>query len=492
MFIMFSKRRIYYLIKQPVFWLMVAVSLFVIYFGLTVYLRQKNLFTAQYDLGNMMQVMWQSLHGRWFQMVDPGNAMLVSRASIHTDFLLLAYLPFYAVWTSPLTLLFGQVIAVASGAIPLFLLARKKLSARFGLTMAVLYLMYPPLQWAVIFDVHAVVLVTPLIIWGWWAIDARRWWPAGIFFGLALLGKEEIGLVVALSAIYWLRDRATRRFALTMLVAGIGWSVFMVGWVIPNARNFPGHFALGYYSAYGSTSSEILRTIVTKPWIIIRDILNADALTYYAKLLIPVGGLAVLGLPVILLAAPEITINVLSSNENLRTIFFHYTSAITPFVFLATVIGSAFWYRWGQQRLSARLFQKLYRIGVIVLFCSSAVSIWRWAPLPGTMHHHDVIGFFRESPYRASIDVLHKLIPPNEKLSVTSNVAPQFANRDYIWGFPRRLDLAEGIIVLRGGHFDQEPKGVINQKVAELLVDPEWVLIYRRSEIFYFRRVEKI
>lgn len=478
-------------LRQPMFWLIVAVSIFTVYFGLTVWFRHHNLFTAQFDLGNMVQVLWQSLHGHWFQMIDPGSAMLVQRAGIHTDFLLLLYLPFYAIWTGPLTLLFGQVLAVASGAIPLFLLARKKISPAFGLTVSCLYLLYPPLHWAMLFDVHAVVLVTPLILWAWWAVDSRRWWLAGIFVGLALLGKEEIGLMVALNSLYWIWNRPTRRFGIAALVVGLGWSILMVGWAIPHARNAPGHFALGYYSAYGDTSGEILRTIVTKPWIILRDLVRPDSLHYYFNLLLPVGGLALLGLPVLLIAGPEIAINVLSNNGNLQTIFFQYTSAITPYVFLATVVGSAFAYRYLQQRLSAQRFHKIYRAAFILLLVSSAASVWRWAPLRGTKHNHDVAGVFKESPYRLSIDVLHTLVPPNERLSVTNNLGAQFADRDYIWGFPRRLDLAEGIIVLRGSDYEQVPKTEVNQKVEELLQDPAWQLIYHRSEIFYFRRVPK-
>ena len=60
--------------KTPEFWLLVAIGLFVLYMGASVWFRHHNLFTAQFDMGNMDQVLWQSLHGRWFQMIDPGSA----------------------------------------------------------------------------------------------------------------------------------------------------------------------------------------------------------------------------------------------------------------------------------------------------------------------------------------------------------------------------------------------------------------------------------
>jgi len=478
-------------LQNPVLWLIVAVGAFIVFFGLTVWFRHQNLYTAQFDLGNMVQVMWHSLHGRWFQMTDPGSAMLVNRAGIHADFLLLIYLPFYAIWQSPLTLMFGQVLAVASGAIPLFFLARKRISPIFGLTVALLYLLYPPMHWAMLFDVHAVVLVTPLVLWMWWAIDARKWWAAGIFVALALLGKEEVGLVIALTSLYWLRNKETRKFAIGMFIAGISWSALMVGWVIPHVRNSPGHFALGYYSAYGDSSGEILRTIFFKPWIIIHDMLRTGSLHYYFTLLFPVGGLAVLGLPIFLMATPELAINVLSNNGNLRTIFFQYTSAITPYVFLATVIGTAFWYRWLQRRLSPQKFRLAVKLLYALMIASSAISVWRWAPIPGTKHNHEVIGVYRKSPNRPGIDIIQKLMLPNEKVAATNNVAAQFSNRDLIWGFPQRLDLAEGAVILRGSNYEQAPREEVSAKVEELLNDPNWKLLYRRSQLFYFRRVTK-
>jgi hypothetical protein len=107
------------------------------------------------------------------------------------------------------------------------------------------------------------------------------------------------------------------------------------------------------------------------------------------------------------------------------------------------------------------------------------------------LHNQDIIGYFQESPYRDSIVEIQKLVPPNEKLSVTNNIAPQFAQRDRIWGFPNWIEKADGIIVLEGSEYEQATKEQVNQKVNELLVNPDWKLMYQRSAIYYFRRVQK-
>lgn len=475
--------------QRPITWLYVGLGVFVAYFGLTVLFRQANFYTSEFDLGNMEQVLWHSLHGRWFQMTDPGSGMLVSRTAIHADWLLLIYLPLYALWHSPVVMLVAQVLAVASGAIPLFLLARKKVSGRFAAIIAWVYLLYPPLHWALLFDVHAVVLVTPLILWAWWAVAERRWWLVALFLGLALLGKEEVGLLVAMNGLYWLVQRRTGRLGVVSVVVGLAWSILAIGWFIPQARHIPGHFALNYYSAYGNTAGQIVRTVATKPWIIVHDMLGPGRPHYYGSLLLPAAGLSFLGLPVLLIALPEIAINALSNDPNMQTIFFQYTSAITPYVFLSALFGWAWWSAWLSRRQTPWLptVQRWLTgaVAVMVVF-----FVWRWAPLPGMRFGQDAWRVFQRSSYRDGIAAVQKLVRPEDRLAVTNNVAPHFSQRDLIWGFPNHLDQADGIIVLEGGDYDLLPPDQINQRVTELLSDPAFTLAYQHQDLYYFQRVK--
>ena len=384
--------------------------------------------------------------------------------------------------------MFGQVAAVASGALPLFWLARKKVSAQFGLIVSILYLVYPALLWATLFDVHAVVLVTPLVLWLWWMVEQRRWRWAVALLVLALLGKEEVGLVMALNGFYWLWKKPTRRFGYLAVVLGLGWSLLMIGRVIPDARHMPGHFALGYYAAYGSTTGQVAQTVLTKPWIIVRDMLQPSVLHYYADLVLPLGGISLLGLPIFLIALPELAINTLSNNDNLRTIFFQYTSVITPYVFLSAVFGWAWWKRWVTKRRAARWSPSRERWLLIGMIGLSLTFVWRWSPLPGTRNAHDALQIFTSSPYRTDINAIQRLVKPADTLAVTNNIAPQFTERDSIWAFPEHLDQADGIIALVGGIYEYASPDQMAQTIIQLKSDPAWTLAYHHQDLYYFRR----
>ena len=68
-----------------------------------------------------------------------------------------------------------QAVAVALGAVPVFLLARKHLGSEWaGLGFALAYLLYPPTQWLVVDDFHPVALATPLLLAAFWFLDEDR------------------------------------------------------------------------------------------------------------------------------------------------------------------------------------------------------------------------------------------------------------------------------------------------------------------------------
>jgi len=476
-----TSRKIWW--RQPRWWVVAAVIVMATYLALVNIFRHLNLITAQFDLGNMDQVLWHSLHGQWFVLTDPLSGTHQVRTAIHADVLLLIYLPFYALWHSPLVMVVLQAIFVATGAFPLFLFGRRYISERAAALLAIAYLFYPSLHWATTFDVHAVVLAMPLILWAAWAAFAKRWWIYGVSVMLLLLAKEEVGLTVALLGLFLAWKIRPRWIGFATVLIGVGWTALMVGYAIPHARNFPGHFALGYYSDFGGTTGQVVSGILTHPIRIIHDIFTGRGLVYQVVLLGPLGFISLLGLPFLLIGVPELLINVLSSNQHLTTIFFQYTSVLTPVVFLSAVFG---WQRVTHWFGSHRRFFRVAAAGVIAAFI---INVYWWAPLPGTRFHTDAIRPFLPSPYRASISAIQRQLRPSDKVAATNNVAPQFTQRDYEWSFPNNLDRADAVVALTGADYEVKAKQDIQNAVDALLADPQWILVLHQDRLYYFHRV---
>ncbi len=470
--------------RRPQSWVIIGMLVFAVYFSLVNVFRHRNLQTSQFDLGNMDQVMWNTLHGRIFTLTSPIDAVHQPRTAIHADFLLLAYLPFYAIWPNPQVMMIAQVLAVASGALPLFWFARKYLSERLSAWLSLSFLLYPSLMWSVIFDVHAVVLATPLLLWAAWAMTERRWWIYAACLAAVLLSKEEVGITVGVLGLYTAWKYRPRWIGLATCVVGIGWTVLMLQVAIPQARQIPGHFALGYYAEYGGTVASVTKNVLTHPWTIIRHALTYRGLDYLAALFMPVGWLAIAGLPLLVLMLPEFALNLLSNNANQQTIFFQYTAVITPIIFLSTVLGV----HWIRARLKSR--PRLWRAVITWLAVTQALSLFWWAPLPGTRYSKDALAPFKSSAYRQSVAKIATLVKPDDKLAVTNNLAPHFTQREYEWAFPDHLEQADAIVAMPSGDYDVLPAPEIKRKLQELEHDPTWQLVLHDRDLYYFRRVK--
>ena len=152
-------------------------------------LRHDAFVSVRFDLGNMVQAVWSTAHGHPLRMTGLHGDQ-ISRLGAHVDPILVLFAPLWWVWPSPDMLLVAQAVAVAFGALPLYWLARKHLgSARAALGFALAYLLYPPVQWLVLDDFHAVALACPLLLFGFWYLDEDRLGTFAFVAFLAMLTK---------------------------------------------------------------------------------------------------------------------------------------------------------------------------------------------------------------------------------------------------------------------------------------------------------------
>ena len=139
-----------------------AIAAYAAGFSALSILRHRAFNTGRYDLGNMVQTVWNTAHGHFLQMTS-GDGVQISRLAAHFDPILAAFAPLWWIWPSPEMLLVVQAVAVALGALPVFWLARKHLgSERAGLGFALVYLLYPATEWLTLNEFHPVALACPL------------------------------------------------------------------------------------------------------------------------------------------------------------------------------------------------------------------------------------------------------------------------------------------------------------------------------------------
>jgi uncharacterized membrane protein len=310
---------------------------------------------ARFDLGNMVQAIWNTGHGHFLETTSasgqPGD-----RLGFHVDPFLLVFEPVFWVWSSPLLLLVVQVLAVTSGVLPVFWLARKHLdSSRAAAHFAFAYLLYPATQFNA-FTIgdgfHSVSLAVPLVLYAIWFLDEDRLVAFSAVALLACTTKEEIPLAVGCLGIWYAVRKGRRLFGVSVFAVGLSVTLFNLLWVIPHFSGGGANPFTQRYQEVGGTPQGMAHKLVTDPVAFVHSVATVHKAAYLVVLFVPFLGLWLLEPLLLLGAVPELAIDLLSNHGNQTSIGYQYTAGIAPFVIAASIFGAARFSRHASLRLS--------------------------------------------------------------------------------------------------------------------------------------------
>jgi uncharacterized membrane protein len=421
------------------------------------------------DLGNMVQVVWSTAHGHFLQTSD-ANGIEMSRLGAHFDPFLALLAPFWWAWSSPIVLLIAQGVAVASGSLPVYWLARKHLANHgFAVVFAIAYLVFPPTQFNASspIGVHAVSFAIPLLLYAIWFLDNDRLVPFAAFAFLAAMTKEEIAAAVGGLGVWYAVRRGHRRAGWLILTLGLVVSIVNLTVVIP-------HFAPGgaqpfadRYSDVGGTPQGILHTLVTNPQELGQQIATWHKLLYLTLILVPFLGLWALEPIMLAGAVPDLVINLLSSKQEQTSIFYQYNAGIIPFVIAASVLGAA--------RLRRTRFVSPALLAS--MGCLAAVS-----PLVFTITHLH----WRTHAQVVAIDHALDRIPPGVAVSASNSLGAYVSERRSVAMFPRLGDA--NWVIVGAPSTGTDDLVAFRSKLKELRSSTRWTLVFRSTEAFVFKR----
>jgi uncharacterized membrane protein len=468
--------------RRPRLLLWTAIAAYSVGYSCVAVLRHRSFNTGRFDLGNMVQAVDATAHGRFLEVTSLRGDQ-ISRLAAHVDPILALFAPLWLLWPSPEMLLVAQTIAIALGAVPVHRLAGRHVgSGRPALGFALAYLLYPPVQWLTIDEFHPVALATPLLLWAIVFLDEERPFAFAAVGLLAAATKEEVGLVVGLLAgWYWLRKRDRRGLALA--AAGVAVSVVAIAVVIPHFRNGGSSAFYGRYSEVGGSPAGILRSAVTRPWHVLAVAFDGRGLTYLLELLWPLALLPFAAPVLALTAAPELAINLLSETRTQTSIHFHYTGAIVPVLVGASVLGAGALVRRGRRpellavaAVAVALFAN-YRLGPL--------PVWRFVPGGQQLQSHSA----HVSAHDRIAAKAVALVPGGAVVSVSNSLGAHLSARRRVLSFPRILDATWIAVDERSpGYLDRLAPLPYAQAIARVRRDPAWRLVFEQDGVLVFRR----
>lgn len=467
--------------------LVFLILLYISYFSYLSLIRHNSLHSNYYDLAIMDQTVYNTYKGRILELTNPEGINNFKRMAIHNDIILALLSPFYHIYSGPETLLVIQVIIVALGALPIYLLSKLLLKSKFlGVILAFVYLLYSPLQRANLFDFHAVLLAITFLLFMFYFFIVKKYWLSLIFFVLSIFSKEQIPLVTGifafLMAIFAYKDQDRKKlfFSSTIFIISLFWFVASI-WIIAPYFRQGQHFALFRYNNLGNNPTEIIKNFLTKPGIYINLIFNTDSLKYLFLLLSPIAFFSIFSPIYLLMASPEFIINFLSSHWQMRGIDNHYTAVIIPFVFISAIFGI-------KEILKRKILDSKKIIILITIF--SLIMSYYKGLLPYSKDSQLNL-FLTRRPEINSVRIWeNELKDENISVSVSESLGSHFSQRKKIYRFSGTYKYADYVLILRSDIYnDWLDKKQSIKDYEKLKSDKGYSIIYEDNDFEIYKKI---
>lgn len=425
-----------------VFW--GATGLYAIAFCL-ISLQQYNAYIPHaLDLGNMAQTFWNTVHGHPFHFQNMRAPIQVeafgtnTRLSFHVEPIIPFLAIFYAFWQHVETLLVLQTLALASGAIPVRLLARRRLGNPLAeLAFPIAYLLFPALEAANLYEFHPVAFAVPLLLWAFYFADARRYTLFTLAAFAAMGCKEELGILVALMGLWIAVRNGDRQFGAIIGVLSLAWSFVAVQVIVPHFHAGPSSYWSRYLPpgypgvSYPVDQAEVRHFWLHNPNQVIDNLTDEAKRSYLHRLLYPTGYLALFSPLTLLVGVPSLLLIMLSYEPHMYGGLAHYSAELVPVTIVAAILGT----EWLSKTVAPRLrIPSSWAVAACCVYVVFAAAINHrdngFSPLAAgfiypTITAHDTL-----------INQAIGMIPPNAAVSAQDSLNPHLSDREQVYLYP--------------------------------------------------------
>jgi uncharacterized membrane protein len=399
------------------------VALYVAVFGHLTWRQHANWRSLGFDTGIYDQGMWLLSQGR-----DPFMTMRgMDYWGHHVAPIGYLFAPIYWLGGGVQAVSLVHTAWVAAGAIPLWLLARDRFQLRWeALVVPAAYLLHPALHWVTWWLFHPDSLAITPLLFAWWLARAERWRWFAVAGAVAMLCKEDVALAVLVLGVV-IAVRGNRRAGGLTALAGLAWFAFCSKVVIPLRNDHAPPFYESYFPSLGGSLGEILRNLVFHPSRAWRLLTRPRVPDYALKMLGPVGFVTpFLGPLGLLVAGPQLGVNLLVEVQDGATIKSQYASMPIVGIFLGVAEGMAL----------LRRRPALLRAAALWLLACALVGSRIWGLAPYSHDFRSGVWADRPRPNVAQLERARATVPPGASVSATWNIVSHFTHRPIVYEYP--------------------------------------------------------
>lgn len=422
-------------IQQNIFLMaLLAFSILILFINIKINsFRYTNLDYGKFDLGNMSQMLWNTLHGRFMYLTDYFGTNLPRWAMSHVDPILLLFLPIFIIFQHPMSLVYSQIILIIFSSYLIYKIAYLELKSKFAASIfGISFLSYPAIGFILaITGFHGVSAAIPFFLGAFYVFEKAYkeknftkknivlFW---ILLVITMSGKEQLPLYIVFYGIFILLFRndyfktkdtklkkinlknlkpifqtLTGKLALSMILVGSLWFYLAFFVIIPANAHFrtegytefakslnlgegetrdvalPNYF-LSRYDAFGESYVEIAMNMALKPSLATKVFFGGDKLDNLNKTFGPLAYMPLVYPPLLAIALPDLAINYLTSAGGIGTaeISNHRISMIIPVLFLASIYAISFLSLW-LNSVFKKLNTKIFIISLSLIILGSNI-----------------------------------------------------------------------------------------------------------------------
>jgi uncharacterized membrane protein len=437
--------------------------------------------THNFDLSINNNLIYGGLHGKILESTvvfptEPGKYL-----ANHAKFGTYLFLPIYALWPKPETLLVLQSVLLGASALPLYGFARRHVSEWMAVAVVVAFLCYYPMHSANFSEFQNVPIAAFFLFLLVWAAETRRWVICGLATAAALLLREDIPIGVAVIGGFLLLTGHRSKPGLIIAIVALTYFVYLRFHVMDEAGEwwYPNMYKDLWADGEKGYKS-VIKTLITNPLFVLSKLVVEKKLVYLLHLLVPVSFLPARRWYLWAAFLPGILLTLLVTNYDPPTLFsFHYVMHWAPYLFLAVPLAL--------EAIGKSLDSGLVRMraAAATMVCASLVLTYNYGAFSRRANSfkggYNFIDFGYE-PWEAvrynEVMSLAALIPKDASVAATETIGPHVSSRvkmftmrqgphnaDYILASSKELKLSRTRPTLKAA-IESGQYGVI-KRVAE-------------------------
>ncbi|MEM2911358.1 MAG: DUF2079 domain-containing protein [Candidatus Bathyarchaeia archaeon] len=436
--------------------------------------------TYAWDLGIFTQALWTTINlGKpFYYTIESIRNPSLNFLGAHFSPILVLIVPVYAIYQSPITLLMLQSFIIGAAALPIYWIARDKLSSKlWGLTFAAAFLLHPALHGMNCFDFHVESFIPIFFLLAFYYFEKGSWLKGFIFSTLVLSTIEFAPILTAFLGIYFIIKALIQKrnvenklksriiFPFFLIIISLLWLFFAFNLLYQinplKAVGLPGN-----WDKWGTSMTEVIYNVIKNPLKTLGTMANPIEKVYYVFLIFaPLIFLPLLAPLELSLSFPWIFAALISEYSPYYEPYFQYYGFIAGQVFLSAIFGAKNLLKKNTATKNHSEIEKKLMALILILSLISSIAV---SPLGLPLLTR------RKVEITDHTKILHKaiaLIPSNASVATQNDILPHLAQREkiFILGWPMEMDVDFILLDLKSSHVFYGPTPASTSPIDALL-----------------------